>query len=159
MWISEKHLIRFNVSIHRLLWRNDKNNSFRCRWEKQYCSTSYLQWCLSHTLQSHNIFYTSRLPISLIAHKNQIEQEVENYSPQAKSSMLPVFVIIKFYWNPATPSYSHVACGCFHATMAGVSSCKRNSNTHRTTYLLSDSLQKTFADPLPRTFIFCLFFK
>lgn len=40
---------------------------------------------------------------SLVAHKNHLEQEVENYSPQAKCSMLLVFVIIKFYWNPATP--------------------------------------------------------
>ena len=44
-------------------------------------------------------------------------------SPYQASSM---FLSIKFYWNTDTLIHLHIIYGCFHATMAELSSCNRN---------------------------------
>lgn len=85
---------------------------------------------------------------SLVAYKNHIAQDMENYSPRAKSSVLPVFATVKFYGNTATPSYSHVVCGYFQATMAGVSRCNKCCITHKAEHIYSVALyKKMFDDP------------
>lgn len=53
-----------------------------------------------------------------------LNQDLENYSPWTKSSLMSIFV--KFYWKKALPILLSVICGFLHATIVESSSCDRD---------------------------------
>ena len=62
-----------------------------------------------------------------------------------------ILVSIKFYWNTAMLIHLHFVCNYFLIIVAELSSCcKEPYGPQSWEYLLSDHLQKTFADLPPR---------
>lgn len=90
---------------------------------------------------------------SKVPHQEQGQQTRTSWSNPACC----LFLQMSLYWNIATPFLSYIMSGCFHATMAELSSCNRDHNGCKTKikiqYLV---LYRMFADTWPWVFLVIL---
>lgn len=68
-------------------------------------------------------------------------------SSKPHSGLPPVFLYIKFYWNPVKHTCLHNVCGCFCTVATELSSCKRLCGPQSWKCLLSGPLWKSLLTP------------
>ena len=76
-------------------------------------------------------------------------EQRSNYSPQAGH----LFLLIKFYWNTATPIHLCIVCGCLHTIETELTSCDGDHMTHKPKIFAISKFKKIFPTLFQRVFL------